>query len=1036
MFSRSRQSDAKRLSASRSNPNGLASGEEALTAGSSTDNPAYTSTTMHVGNTVPLRIRSPEVPTITTSGGTPLSSSTSTAIANSFFQPAVPVQTASFASTPCPLHIVPAEPFDIPNQNFSMTSLDSFGAISMAGSTTVAEDGSNNGSRFGMSPPSSMLVAPRGKLSSASIRSQRNWDQFEGKPVSPLPSPAVDTEHEQAHDMFDVPIASGSRHTYPHAHTNGFNASTIQAAPMRDAPAESVSSATEAKSAVTPKPVTQPQGSSRNWSFFNSISSGPSVARAPSIKTSFPATRAEQYGSSDSFPPPTPLGAAATRSATGATLPAYVQSARLPSADLSNRTRLPSRLPSLPADSATIGGTGPSITRSTSTLYSQPQQQPSGYLRHARISSGESSMSIEAGLYSPLSAVESQSAGEFSGLTSTSQLSLSGMSDAPSATLDGLPPNVPWAPESPHRIRTRSQLVLDDDRSAQSSPSSAVPARNEHRSWRDAGDASTDSISAVISHVGQRSSPAQSRAVLYPTPGSSTRSTNGASLTSGADGPNNAQSEPEPNPAKNHSDRRSRQGPSESATESSISPTPSSREKPSQPAIPESREEEEEGDNIGPYRIEKTLGVGAFSRVALGRLIREPTGGKPEKMIATLPELRQRALRTTDVARDTDELVALKMLDREPCNNNERLKVSWVREVEVLKHISHPNLVRFISSFSTPLHHTLVLERVAGGELFDAIMSNFDQFAQREWLVRVIYMELANAIGWMHHVNLVHRDIKLENILLTVDLFAAAAAAATTVSTQGKASSTEPLRPHHLPTGPLIKLTDFGLSRFIDPSNPFLETRCGSEEYAAPELIIGKRYDGRKTDAWALGVVLYALITGSLPFMEDVQVGVNGAREGHGEQRDPKQRKRHLLRIAKGDLRWPSPANDACADQPDPAVCSASLRLVTPMAKAMVARLLRRDSTKRATPWDTWDEPWLLGGSFGYATQPASAFAAAAAAGSSSSSGGGQQIPNEASAAGQPLALHPDPRSQQGQLWLETHAAVRQDDVAPVARDD
>lgn len=366
--------------------------------------------------------------------------------------------------------------------------------------------------------------------------------------------------------------------------------------------------------------------------------------------------------------------------------------------------------------------------------------------------------------------------------------------------------------------------------------------------------------------------------------------------------------------------------------------------------------------------------------------------------------------------RDTDELVALKMLDREPCNHNERLKVSWVREVEVLKHISHPNLVRFVTSFSTPLHHTLVLEQVAGGELFESLMSNFDQFAQREWLVRVIYTELANAIGWMHHINLVHRDIKLENILMTVDLFGAAAAAG------------EPLRPHHLPAGPLIKLTDFGLSRFIDPSNPLLETRCGSEEYAAPELIIGKKYDGRKTDAWALGVVLYALVTGSLPFMEDVNVGINGAREGHGEQRDPKQRKRHLLRIAKGDLRWPSPANDVCADQPAPSTCPTNRRLITPVAKAMVARLLRRDSTKRATPWETWDEPWLLGGSFGYTSLAAMQEGGAAQP--------AHQVPSEASAAGERLVLHPDPRSQHGQNWLEANAAVKQDDVAPVARDD
>lgn len=67
---------------------------------------------------------------------------------------------------------------------------------------------------------------------------------------------------------------------------------------------------------------------------------------------------------------------------------------------------------------------------------------------------------------------------------------------------------------------------------------------------------------------------------------------------------------------------------------------------------------------------------------------------------------------------------------------------------------------------------------------------------------------------------------------------------------------------------PLITLTDLGLSRQIPPppASPLLTTRCGSEDYAAPELLLGQPYDGRSTDAWALGVLLYALMEGRLPF--------------------------------------------------------------------------------------------------------------------------------------------------------------------------
>jgi len=67
---------------------------------------------------------------------------------------------------------------------------------------------------------------------------------------------------------------------------------------------------------------------------------------------------------------------------------------------------------------------------------------------------------------------------------------------------------------------------------------------------------------------------------------------------------------------------------------------------------------------------------------------------------------------------------------------------------------------------------------------------------------------------------------------------------------------------------PIITLTDLGLSRRISlpPASPLLSTRCGSEDYAAPEILLGQPYDGRSTDGWALGVLLYALMEGRLPF--------------------------------------------------------------------------------------------------------------------------------------------------------------------------
>ncbi|KAH9813754.1 kinase-like domain-containing protein [Melampsora americana] len=213
------------------------------------------------------------------------------------------------------------------------------------------------------------------------------------------------------------------------------------------------------------------------------------------------------------------------------------------------------------------------------------------------------------------------------------------------------------------------------------------------------------------------------------------------------------------------------------------------------------------------------------------------------------------------------------MIANDAVDQNERMKSSVGREIGVLQHIRHPLLVGMSAAFETvdTLHTVLVLEHVGGGELFDLVGRAHACFTNE--FVRRTMGELIAAIGWMHQLGLVHRDIKLENILLTRPLFV-------------NGSSELPLR-----SEPMIKLTDFGLSRFIDLEGSLLSTRCGSEEYAAPELILGKAYDGRKTDVWALGVVGYGIIVGRLPF--------GGS-----------SRRQMLVKIAKGSYDWPSASSE------------------------------------------------------------------------------------------------------------------------------
>lgn len=235
------------------------------------------------------------------------------------------------------------------------------------------------------------------------------------------------------------------------------------------------------------------------------------------------------------------------------------------------------------------------------------------------------------------------------------------------------------------------------------------------------------------------------------------------------------------------------------------------------------------------FRPLRRLGQGTFSTVMLATRERIPAHPTPE----------------IEDHLDPTKLVAIKIVEHGPAGgaDEERVETSLRREVEMLKSVSHPSLVHLKACEYQESRALLVLTYCPGGDLFDFASEKRDLLTPT--LIQRMFAELVSATKYLHDNWIVHRDIKLENVLVNL-------------SESALRSLDNPLT---YPT-PIVTLTDLGLSRKMPepPESVNLTTRCGSEDYAAPEILLGQPYDGRLTDGWALGVMLYALMEGRLPF--------------------------------------------------------------------------------------------------------------------------------------------------------------------------
>ncbi|BGP19993.1 hypothetical protein JCM10213_006770 [Rhodosporidiobolus nylandii] len=209
---------------------------------------------------------------------------------------------------------------------------------------------------------------------------------------------------------------------------------------------------------------------------------------------------------------------------------------------------------------------------------------------------------------------------------------------------------------------------------------------------------------------------------------------------------------------------------------------------------------------FGPYILLQTLGEGEFGKVKLG--VHSERWG---------------------------EDVAIKLIKRgnvDTAQRGEKVR----REIEVLKMVRHPNIVRLYDVIETEKYIGIVLEYASGGELFDHILAH--RYLKERDASR-LFAQLISGVSYLHSKGVVHRDLKLENLLLDRNRN--------------------------------VIITDFGFAnRFNDAHVDLMATSCGSPCYAAPELVVQDgRYVGTAVDVWSCGVILYAMLAGYLPYDDD-----------------------------------------------------------------------------------------------------------------------------------------------------------------------
>jgi len=247
------------------------------------------------------------------------------------------------------------------------------------------------------------------------------------------------------------------------------------------------------------------------------------------------------------------------------------------------------------------------------------------------------------------------------------------------------------------------------------------------------------------------------------------------------------------------------------------------------------------------------------------------------------------------VNKKSGEEVAIKFIEKKFVDKQDLMLLA--REIDIMKKVDHPNVLKLKEVFETDDTIALVMELVTGGELFYKIVEK-GNYSEKD--AANIVAQMINGVDYLHDQGIAHRDLKPENLLCCGE----------------EQEGYKPFR---------VVIADFGLSKVFDGGEA-LETSCGTPDYVAPEVITAEGSYDKSVDMWSCGVITYVLLCGFSPFLSSTQTGL-------------------FEKIIKVEYDFPDPEWTNISNE----------------AKDFIKHLLVKDPNERWTAKQCKMHPWLSG---------------------------------------------------------------------------